>query len=61
MKNRVFTEEHRENLSEAMTGLKVGHKWIVSVKSSRERLLPAQEAADLVATRRWVWGRRPWR
>jgi hypothetical protein len=45
----------------AATGLKVGFRWIVSLRTSRERHLPAEEAADLVAAGRWRWGRRPWR
>lgn len=61
MTGRIFTESHRRNLSESQVGLKVGFRWIVSVRTAWERHLPADEAADLVATGRWRWGRRPWR
>ena len=61
MTGRIFTEEHRKSLSKAQVGLKVGFRWIVSLRTSRERHLPADEAADLVVTGRWRWGRRPWR
>jgi hypothetical protein len=61
MTGRIFTEEHCESLSESQVGLKVGFRWIVSLRTSRERHLPAGDAADLVATGRWRWGRRPWR
>jgi hypothetical protein len=61
MTGRIFTEDRRKSLSKAAMGLKVGFRWIVSLRTSRERHLPAGEAADLVATRRWRWGRRPWR
>jgi hypothetical protein len=58
---RIFTERHRENLSESQVGLKVGFKWVTSLRTTQERHLAAGEAADLVATGRWRWGRRPWR
>jgi hypothetical protein len=61
MMARIFTEGHRRNLTEAVTGLKVDFKWIVNVRTTRERHPPAEEAADLVATGGWRWGRRPWR
>jgi hypothetical protein len=56
MMGRVFTESHRRNLSEAVIGLKVGFRWIVSLRTTRERHLPAEEAADLVATGGWDAG-----
>jgi NUMOD3 motif len=55
---RIFSQQHRRRLSEAVTGLKVGHKWIINLTTSRERLLPYDEAADLVATGSWRFGRR---
>jgi hypothetical protein len=61
LQGRIFTEEHRGNLSEAVTGLKVGNRWITGLVTSQERHLPAGEAAVLVATGKWRWGRRPWR
>jgi hypothetical protein len=61
MTGRIFTVGHRRNLSETVTGLKAGFKRIVSLSAIRERHLPPGEAADLVATGKWRWGRRPWR
>ena len=41
--------------------LNKGKRWVTTPKRNEERYLDPDEAADLVATRRWIWGRRPWR
>jgi hypothetical protein len=38
-----------------------GKRRVVNPMRNEERYLDPDEAADLVASRRWIWGRRPWR
>jgi hypothetical protein len=54
--DEIFTEAPRENLSGSQLRLKIGYKWIVKLRTIRKRHLPAEKAADLVATDRWRWG-----
>jgi hypothetical protein len=63
-KARGNSEQHLRRLHSVggRTGvagrLNRGRRWVTDLSATEERYLPPEEAADLVSTLRWRWGRR---